>query len=516
MKSFPYFDIFNPLPPSLLQHILDGTLTWPHNITSLIGSEGMNFETLPRSLTHFSWNRNAPVFLPKSISILPRGLTSLYASTIKWNDIDVSTWPSTLTSLGVGTSLGFDVGCFHKLPRLLSDSRLTDDANDEDISSFDFDALCDIGRNSLATDPLWPSIKNEILARRSSSVPLEALESYVKSIESGRLFGLPLTLEWLQLPNMLLPTSAKLLLPPRVTDVQHQSCESSDHAHFWTLLLEALPPTTSADFELRMRETPEIKSLSAILPPTSNILSVSRLSSLKIQPAFPLTEDFFKNLPRTLTCLHFNHQFGASEVIPEYLQHLPPNLRELNIHSPLFNYALSSWVHYLPRALEAIYASSMAIIGCHIKDLPPDLTRLDCSFFEVSLPQVLDFPSKLAKLSVHHSGGREATRLRHCLIDKAWKTLFDAFRPFWRVREAGIHGMTVKLSIASKEWRLKPNACHTGAAKFIEDLLDRGSHPAPKDKKVDYTSANVAKFTKRSNYTGIADPRTCRRISGYE
>ena len=524
LKSFPQFTSWRPIPPSFLTHIFDGTLTWLDTITELTCPmpDSAHFEQLPRNLTSLCVSETGHMLQSRSIAQLPRGLTTLLNASIEWSGIiDASIWPPTLATLAV-SPVRFDINCFRKLPRRLCALLATGLHQPFSPSPFDFNALCDYGRHSLAIDPLWPSIKNEILTHQRATVPLEALESYVKSIESGRLLGLPLTLTSLQLPPLLVPTTAKLLLPPRVTDVNHSQRFDTigGYGHLWILLLEALPPTSCANFNIQLLHDIQPKSPATVLRPTSETLFASQLSSLKISAEFPLTENFFMSLPRTLAYLALNHQGHIHRaVIPEHLQHLPPNLKRLEVYTPLLANLLAPWVHYLPRTLEHMATPSMAIVGHQIKELPPNLSYLYCSFFEVSLPQVLDLPPTLKKLSVQRSGGYETTPLSHCLIDKAWKTLSDVFRPFWRVREAGIHGMMLELTIASKEWRLKAKDRHIGTTKFAKAML----HPAPKrtkpkpnDDNIDYTSANLPKSTKSKDKNVFVDLRTVRRISGYK
>ena len=519
----PRLQAFTPMnshSTNFLRPILEGSLPWPSFIKELTGVfvVSSTYKPLPPDWRFQNWD--TAYVTPGS---LPRGLTSLSVSEIEWKDIDASTWPSTLTNLSLIHSHSFTIECLHMLPRQLKHCAIGthQQTTYQPIHPYDFDLLCELGRNSVATDPLWPSLKHEIMAYRSASVTLEALESYIKSIESGRLFGLPLTLTSLQLPHLLLPTTAKLLLPPRVSRVIHDlhNDESPQCAHLSALLLESLPPMTSAYFEINYKYGVSVNSLQNTL--LSDTLSPSRLSSLKLSgPDFRVSEDLFRNLPQTITFLSLTpHDYNGID--PEHLQlQSLPNLKSLELGANILKNPLDPWVHYLPRTLEKLHTPFMILIGHHVKDLPPNLTSLYCSFFELSLPQILDLPLKLSSLQINHADGHKTTSSRHALTSKALYMLIWTYKPFWRTREAGLHGMTVELSIAAKQWRLKPNAHHTGA--IVKNL----SIPLPKGFKLptngeirrenyDYTSANVTRYLKLKDDGSGPDPRTVRRVSGY-
>ena len=526
---FPHYS-YPPLharATDFLRPILEGTLTWPHTIKELTGDSsqrdfgsGAFVCTAALKPLPSNWRFNnsiKPAYVTPAS--LPRGLTSLSVADIEWNDIDVSTWPSTLTTLSVTeSSHTFNIGCLHLLPRQLKHCTIVKDDYKPSlqpfIPSYDLDTLCDIGQRSLATDPLWPSMKQEILTHRSSSVPLEALESYLKSIESGQLFGLPLALTSLQMPIL---ATTKLLLPPRVSNlVQVQYREEADYSPFCTLLLESLPPTTSAHFEMLGAYGVAVKPCQATA--LHDALSISRLTSITIDdPNLQVGKDLFQNLPRTLTFLSLSSS-PKPGIDPERLQ-LLPNLKGLELQANILENVFDSWVQYLPRTLETLRAPRMLIVGHHIKDLPPNLNSLCSSFFEVSLPQVLHFPRTLSFLQQNRCGGHDTTSLHHCLTDRAWDWLVFTYSPFWRIWEAGLHGMTVELSITAGRRKAR-NVWHLGAAhmaKTLDKPLPNGFKWASstEGENYDYTSANVTRYLQLEDDRRGAHPSTSRRVCGY-
>ena len=171
----------------------------------------------------------------------------------------------------------------------------------------------------------------------------------------------------------------------------------------------------------------------------------------------------------------------------------------------------------------------MAIMGCHIKDMPPKISSLETSFFEVSLPQVLDLPRRLVSLRVNRCGGFQSTLRRHCLTLKAWSELVRTYRPFWRIWEAGLHAMTIELSIMAQKPLLDENTYnelefgtfHFGAYDFsrsfanmpMDSNLLNYERDTSQDEKYDYISATVEHHLEQSADSVSIDPRTTRRIN---
>lgn len=521
LKRFPVED-FDLVLSAPIKHVREPAVQWPEIMLTLKTStyDHRIFGVLPSSMTSLTLRRvrgDVPL-LPTTIPILPRGLTYLSVIVIEWKEIDVNSWPSTLTTLLVDNEKHFHLDCFHLLPRNLKsvsigmrshESRFSlYPIGDDEESNLDFDALHAFGRASLASDPEWPTMKHEILRSDARYAPLEALEAYIESIESGRLYGLPLTLTSIGLPHLLLDKTSTLLFPPRVKSPRYQQnrklVEGPSSAHYLSLLLAALPPNASSHFKIT-----SYNSVQGILQPESDLLLNSKITSLTFDA--PAHENLFESLPRSLLGLHIpTYSFYAKYV---RLGAKAPN-------SPQASFNLPTWVRQLPRTLTTLYVPMMTITGQQIKDLPRQLTFISCSFFEVSLPQVLDLPRALSSLSVSKCGGLETTLLRHCLTTQAWNTLISTYRPFWRIWEAGLTGMAIELSIAhstaSKTNRVSPNAHHSGTGSSDPPPGHLLQEATVDDMKYDYTSENVERFLEATqNDSDTLDPRASRRIAGY-
>lgn len=264
LRSFPLtlFDDESLPIPTFASLVLDHERSWTANLEEITNFRpSPTFAKLPKSLTSYiTWYRE--VLLPDTIDALPRGLTRLHLIEMVWKDLKVSYWPSTLSDLQLDNGTSFGPHCFHMLPRGLKTLAITEFLDtsggegdhgemeeDEKVAS-DFDALCTLGRASLAGDSNWTSTKQHLLTlrNRASSATSESLEAYIKSIESGRLFGLPLTLANLDLAPMLKPLNVKLLLPPHIERVIH----CSEHVNP-LYLFGAFSPTSAAHLSVKLQ-----------------------------------------------------------------------------------------------------------------------------------------------------------------------------------------------------------------------------------------------------------------------
>ena len=215
------------------------SLSWPPNMLELIcyvnDDSPSVFEELPSAMTSLTVNAHdeTPILRSPVIHCLPRGLTYLSIVQLEWTNIDVSTWPSTLINFAIQYGTSFSADCFHLLPRNLTkvsifECEYYDGAEELGEESEEgeegkplplyrnAEALCTLGRESLSTDTHWTSIKR-LIQTKNSSVHGMAAETYISSVESGQLYGLPLTLTSLKLPELLRPIEVSLLLPPRLS-----------------------------------------------------------------------------------------------------------------------------------------------------------------------------------------------------------------------------------------------------------------------------------------------------------
>lgn len=488
-----------------------------------------------------------------AVQSLPRGLRSLMIADVSdWKGFLRTDWPSSLTELLLENSSGFELDCFCMLPRGLKNLAIEyhdddDDSSDDSVYSYtnfdydqgfgdgdkndgkndvQFEALCALGREALASDNCWASMEQEIL-RRGPSIPAHVLGAYFDAIRTGRLLGLPLTLTKLSITHLslLCPIDSKLLLPPHVTHFEYEQFGSVD-----SNLFRGFPPTSLLYLQVtrkgpiksmfKYRDGSEISSYSlCALHETSTLTSLS----LTVLPPSGLAGAIFKYLPRTLRKLEFSRVSMLSKKFAcnaRELEDLPRGLESFEFAGVLIN-GMVRWVHYLPRTLTTLSATRIPLMGCHFKSLPPKLTDLCCSFFEVSLPQVMDLPRSLASLSVGNTGGFKSTSTRHALTHDACWAMIGNFRPFWRIWEAGMVGVKVELSIAWRKEVNTPRSHHTGTKEFCifpgsyrphEDKASNKGHGNSAD-KYDYTDADVERYMVDENLR--VDPRTTRRLTGH-
>ena len=234
LKQFPIIDLdfINMEVGEYFSESLE-TLSWPPNMLELIcyaSDDDAVFEELPSAMTSLTVisHDETPILRPSVIHCLPRGLTYLSIVQLEWTNIDVSTWPSTLIDFAILDGTIFNADHFCLLPRNLKTfsiqycERLEGAEAEIDLNPLPphrFEALFSLGRESLSTDTHWTSIKR-LIQTKNSSVHGMTAETYISSIESGQLYGLPLTLTSLSLPEEFQPLQKSLLLPPRLSYLQ--------------------------------------------------------------------------------------------------------------------------------------------------------------------------------------------------------------------------------------------------------------------------------------------------------
>lgn len=479
-------------------------------------SAPIDFYSLPSSLTTLDiWTDGT--LTDAVIRLLPRGLKHLIALAIDWSAIDGSSWPSSLTTLEVDGANSFDLDCFHRLPRSLTKLRTTkEDASTQVQFDLNFEDLCAIGRASLQSEERWPSMKKHLESQIASN---PQMKDYIASIESGRLFGLPLTLKSLAVSPWKSPEDIKLLFPP---NFESHRCyvENFDDEN----LFGAFPPNSAMKLEPTITKTIYSCVQSIISPPSCALLATSLTSLCFSMESFrpQSVGACFKYLPRTLLEFEMSFQFASMHTIKhQELADLPPKLKSFTFAGLICD-GIVPWVHYLPKTLDLLYTPYLPIIGKEIKELPPNLTLLECPFFEVSLPQVLDLPRSLSTLVVRRSGGYATTSTRHALTTLAWHALIAAYRPFWRAREAGLAGMSIELSIAEKRNIYPPRTHHHGLREYQLAPVTYRSSSSPtlseNDLKCDdtyiYGEEDVAQYMLESaEQSQLVDPRTSRRVA---
>ena len=410
--------------------------TWPPNMFSLklyVEPDDIDpFDRLPSTLTYlnilYDFSDGSPL---RSTSSLPRGLTYLKVPEIEWKLIDVSAWPSALATLAIRDKAN-DSEYFHLLPRRLTTLRFAEFATKASFKAPNKEALLGHGLASLQSDlELWTSRKQELL-RDDIFATLESANAYISSVEEGRLFGLPLTLTHIKVPALEEFDSCGLIMPPKMTLIESYGLNCAE-----TKLFAALPHTS---IHLTMHH-PQGSNTPSYALPTDAPLYASSLTwlSLECPPWPPASRLPFSSLPRALRKLELKGVLWNVQVSD--LENLPQNL-ELFTFCGLLN---DLWVHHLPRTLKTLITPRTSIAGPAITDLPPNLTCLQSCFSGVLIPHVLNFPRSLSSLTVEPSSSTLQPTSTIELTDKCWKVLTSAFRPFWRIWEAGEVGLRTEL-----------------------------------------------------------------------
>ena len=451
LKVFPIIDPCDESAAvdSFLDHVT--SMHWPSNMSSLKLRFPLAFNpylNLPSSLTSLSvdfHSSSEPILKASDVAALPSGLTCMEISKIDWTDFDVSSWPSALTKLHIYKS-SLPIDCFKLLPRrlvtLMCLHPLTDGAQNDP----DFASLREAGRTSLQPDlQLWNSLKRD-LSKRCPSTSAEVLETYIKSVESGHLYGLPLTLTSLFLLTKSYTSNSMLVLPPKVTFLVLDEIDLA--GNFFKMLL----PTTLTHLMLAQPITH-----STLLPTEShlyNMSSLTRLSLLPSKPHDPLGP-ILEFLPQGLCELELlsdsdpdSWSLNASDI-----EKLPQNLKNLRFKGYVDHVISLTWIHLLPRTLETLITPDLVIAGLSIKDLPPTLTCLQSSFSDVLLSHVLEFPRSLSSLTLDFC----FSDFQSNLSTHSLNALTSAFRPFWRIWEAGEVGVRAELALASQSELSKPS-----------------------------------------------------------
>ena len=528
LKSFPTADHSFGLP-GFRSRIRSGT-PLPANMTTLeMFARPSSCDKLPAALTSFTLENNGwaqVTICYNDIMVLPRGLTYLRIKDIDWKDVDTSMWPSTLTTLII-LELPFSFNWFELLPRrLTSFSVINRDVFQDVILNPNYAALCTTGQASLQLDlALWTSMKYEML-QMGTSANIEAVNAYIKSVESGRFYGLPLTLTHLNIPRMTLNDDSLLVLPPNLATLEIHELPGLNNPP----LFGAFSPTSAAT-HVTVHANHVLLSPGDVIPSMSSLYNFASLTWLTLaeHAAFSVSE-LFKYLPRTLLKLEFldGEILDPWTTHSEALKDLPQNLEYLTFWGDFSDDNVGQWSHFLPKTLKTLIMPQQSINGLSFKDLPPKLETLHCTFYDVELSQILDLPRTLASLSVYR--GMKSDSLPDWSIDEAWQSLLSAFRPFWRVWEAGLVGLQVEFTIASKIWS-KSNLGKDADdyTEFIDRLLSDDSScsllisdglnvNAVDQARVnyEYASADITKYLLASEEdTLLIDPRTARRISRY-
>lgn len=375
------------------------------------------------------------------IRLLPAHLQRFDALELDWNRIEVSDWLSQPTHLSVRAELDHCVKCFAKLPRSITRLDLTTNRGEDcpDNSppfALDLDSLRAAGRASLALES-WSKDKQALLAR-ASLIPDYDPTAYIDAVEAGGLLGLPLSLTSLifgpypcfNLEKQLLP----ILAPPNMKTF------SSRHSfRYDDPFLSLIPPLSDAHFKVSLQPKDARPSVAKSLP-----LLRANITHLDLT----LTGNFL-NIPPlpaklqrlTLTC------DTTCALLP--LDSLPSTLESLS--SPSMTSADLDWPRLLPRGLKSCYLPRMPLHGRHFSELPPLLERLTASMWKARLDDIFRLPKSLRYLLPFVATNDVGEAPSDVIGYGSWKVLCDAYRPLFRIWEAGKEPVGSLLASQRKE-----------------------------------------------------------------
>ena len=368
------------------------------------------------------------LLMPLSITYLDIDIVDWTGTLSQGSAIESWMWPPTLKSMNLN-SRTFDSAWLYKLPRALT--RLSGSPRycaKVDLPKFNLPLLLENGVSAIngPDKELWQSIRRELLRKSGTPSEMLAVETYLKDVESGRLFGLPLTLETMSLgDSMASSTSTTMILPPRLTHLD--TYRKRGKLNMFEL--------RKSDLEL-LQEVDGVGHVGATEPPMSALQSAFNLKSYTCD--FDATDSLgtLDSLPRQLQTLEFTiFLSGELELIAQqwrqctYFDLLPPTLTELRMRCNRDVCPKLERIEMLPRSL-TVLVTNTSIEGRDFAFLPPGLLYLDAPINSVSLDDLLSLPRHLRGLM--HYNTPQRTR-NNDLPPEHLNVLLVYCRPYYRI-----------------------------------------------------------------------------------
>ena len=367
---------------------------------------------LPVGLTSLTILNDGFILDHQAISTLPRALKYLSVNAIDWADLKMDNWPAPLHTIQVTQMLGFGYYYFSMLPRTLTSLLCQPPRTGAQVATLstfgDPTLLQSIGLQYLALE------QEQWLAQKAQLLCIEGGEAYIKRVEAGDLYGLPLGLTELSIASKSFE-HVQYLFPPLIRRQIVRFADISEDEDF-----ERFPPNDA--LEVYFDEL-SVMSDASTGDSTDFALYRSKLKSIAIEKVYsPISRNpdmglLVQCLPRSLTRLAlYSNPISTSE-----LEFFPNTLTDLLLRKCSF--VEDDWVEMLPRSLVKLDLPHNATIsGDCIHQLPPKLASLKASFNTVSITQARDFPPQLESL---FEEGRSSILY----------VLRNICRPFWRIRE---------------------------------------------------------------------------------
>lgn len=424
----------------LKEWVLEEDGEWPQSIESLMFAEcsadQIFSKELPQALKTLSISASycdydiTQSYLLKN---LPKLLTELFVDKIDFSEIEASMWPSGLVDLSFKYT-HFGLHWFYKLPRSLTtlkcytEEPYYEDFSFDDAPPFELDLALENGRNHLNTidHDLWQSIKANLSSKpKNANYPT----AYITAVESGLLFGLPLSLTSLDLGWTLHHEKYDLLLPPSLKEHRTMIGKRYTTPNFF----ELLPPSLHSleYFEADYTPTEPWEAFSTTDLAESGIYCASNLRSLNISVRH---DEFafgsaFKYLPRTLEKLDITAP--KSRITAEEVATLPPSLTVLHLELRKME-SPQGWTHVLPKSLTHL-VSDVSIAGSEFAALPPNLEWMSIRAYDVTLDHLLALPKRLGSVSIYLMKYSATTTTDGFLHNHTLERFLEAFSPFWRI-----------------------------------------------------------------------------------
>ena len=423
---------------------------WPASLREM-ELDTINEDTLSRhlpELTRLEIFADTGAFRSEYVARLPRTLTELDLWAVDWEGVMTAHWPPSLTRMISENGNSLSPRHFSLLPRSLTELLQPDDFDkdsDEDSADSFNDGwneesdeesdqaisrgeLLAIGRGSLLIDrKSWKKEK-----RRLKTPHFVALGSkaYIKRVEKGELFGLPLGLTTFSSDHNSLKLH-QYVLPPNIRQTRVVADLNDRNA------LDHLPPSDSLHLRLKL----SAPKLDSPIRHEQSALYRSNVKHLDLTLRSPEVDHPLHYLPRSLQTLKFQ---GPAAICNTNLADLPPNLVTLNIDCEL-THSAKPWVDLLPGTLTSL-GGYLHVYGSEIIYLPPRLTHLRASMCNVTLVQARQLPRQLRTLDA--GCGDRSDGDRGLLNEDSWKVLQRLCRPFWRIHEYSNEYLTSELRCA--------------------------------------------------------------------
>lgn len=406
---------------------------WPSDIRSLTVKGDLETwevvgKSLPTRLTSLHINPRFSQFIDSRWiqETLPISLTSFTASSIDWSIVsDASIWPPNLMLFELLDDREVSPKHHHLLPRSLKTLALNKRLNnyfhnDWGLGPYKMEALFAHGRACLqdTENQSWSTLREALLLSAKGTqgcYGVEETEKYISAIESGGLFGLPLSLTDLALgplnTNDHLPV---LLLPPSIKRLELNTAFGTQH------LRKFLPPSLT-EARLSIHALPNIVIADT---PEKTALYNANITRLELNAGHG--QDLALYLPRGLKHLTYKLEF---RVTASDLARLPSGLTYLNLQTPNIQ-PEELWSSSLPaslRHLKVAFTSRGSDLSClprGLETFEPDLVATNVTFEDaMSAPRKLNITRLL-----HSSFLRHGHRLLRPLGRPSWQALNEELK----------------------------------------------------------------------------------------